>query len=128
MIQQPATIRIKNLRLRAIVGIKTEEKEHPQDIIINATIKCSASAAVTDNDIDSALNYRTICKALIRYAEQNTFELLEHMTYQALCLVMDHTQVLEAQVEIDKVGALRYADSVSISMSGQRPAAGEPWC
>ncbi|MFL0798287.1 MAG: dihydroneopterin triphosphate 2'-epimerase [Cellvibrionaceae bacterium] len=127
MSDQLATIRIKNLRLRAYIGIKDEEQANRQDVLVNVVIKCDAGAAITDNDISSALNYRTICKALIQFVEDNRFELLERMTHDALALVMENPQALRAEVEIDKVGALRYSDSVSISFVGVRDAAGEPW-
>lgn len=127
MNNQFATIRIKNLRLRTYIGIKDEERENKQDVIINVVIQCDAAAAVLDNEISSALNYRTICKKIIHFVEEGRFELLERMTHDVLALIMDHPQVLKAEVEIDKVGALRYSDSVSIAFVGARTEAGAPW-
>ncbi|MDZ7922981.1 MAG: dihydroneopterin triphosphate 2'-epimerase [Marinagarivorans sp.] len=123
----PAIIRIKNLRLRTYIGIKSEEINNRQDVIINAVIHCQVQAAVESNLIDNALNYRTICKAIIALIEDQRFALLERMTFEILDIVMSHPDVLKAEVEVDKVGALRYADSVSIALAGLRKNAGEAW-
>ncbi len=123
----PAIIRIKNLRLRTYIGIKSEEINNRQDVIINAVIHCQVQAAVESNLIDNALNYRTICKAVIALVEDQRFALLERMTFEILEIVMSHPDVLKAEVEVDKVGALRYADSVSIALGGSRASAGEAW-
>lgn len=125
--QIPAVIRIKNLRLRTFIGIKEEEVNNRQDVIINAVIHCHAQAAVHSNIIDDALNYRTICKAVIKLVEDQRFALLERMTFEILEIVMAHPDVLKAEVEVDKVGALRYSDSVSIALGGRRSKAGAEW-
>ena len=115
-----ATIRIKNLRLRTHIGIKEEEIKNRQDVVINAVIRYRADKAVAFNHIEQALNYRTITKQVIAHVEGNRFLLLERMTREVLDLVMAHEQVLTAQVEIDKPHALRFADSVSITLSATR--------
>lgn len=115
-----ATIRIKNLRLRTYIGIKDEEILNRQDVVINAVIRYRADKAMAFNRIEQALNYRTITKELIALVEEGRFQLLERMTREVLDLIMSHEQVLTAQVEIDKPHALRFADSVSITLSASR--------
>ncbi|GHA92499.1 dihydroneopterin triphosphate 2'-epimerase [Modicisalibacter luteus] len=115
-----ASIRIKNLRLRTFIGIKEEEIKNRQDVIINVVIRYRAAGAVQFNHIDQALNYRTITKHIISHVEDGRFQLLERMTREVLDIVMSYPQVLTAQVEIDKPHALRFADSVSITLSETR--------
>lgn len=115
-----ATIRIKDLRLRTHVGIKEEEIQNRQDVVINAVIRYRADKAVAFNHIEEALNYRTITKRVIAHVEDNRFLLLERMTREVLDIIMSYEQVLTAQVEIDKPYALRFADSVSITLSDSR--------
>lgn len=115
-----ALIRIKNLRLRTYIGIKDEEINNQQDVIINAQIYYDASNAVNDNCIDSALNYRTITKTIIQLVEQEKFLLLERMTQDILDIIMSNKQVLIAEVEIDKPHALRFCDSVSVTLRARR--------
>ncbi|HGE8485092.1 TPA: dihydroneopterin triphosphate 2'-epimerase [Serratia marcescens] len=118
--QPDAVIRIKNLRLRTFIGIKEEEINNRQDVLINVVIHYPADKARNSEDIADALNYRTITKAIIRHVEDNRFALLEKLTQDVLDIVKEHAWVTYAEVEIDKLLALRYADSVSMTMSYHR--------
>ena len=66
------------------------------------------------------MNYRTVTKALISHVEENRFALLERLTQELLDIVMQHPQVQYAEVEVDKPHALRFAESVSITLSAGR--------
>jgi D-erythro-7,8-dihydroneopterin triphosphate epimerase len=83
-----ARIRVKDLCLRTFIGINEDEILNKQDVLINLTILYAAQEAVRDNDIDHALNYRTITKAVIAHVEENRFALLERLTQELLDLVM----------------------------------------
>ncbi|SNY51540.1 D-erythro-7,8-dihydroneopterin triphosphate epimerase [Arsukibacterium tuosuense] len=113
----PATIKIKNLRLRTFIGIKDDEINNKQDVIINARIQYSANNAANSDDMNNALNYRTITKQIIELVEMNRFSLLEKLTADVLALASAHPAVHFAEVEIDKPHALRFADSVSLTLS-----------
>lgn len=115
-----ARIRVKDLRVRTFIGIKEEEILNKQDVLINLTMLYPAQDAVQGNNIEQALNYRTITKAIIRHVEENRFALLERLTQELLDLVMAHPQVRYAEVEVDKPHALRFAESVSITLTGHR--------
>ncbi len=116
-----ARIRIKDLRLRTYIGINDDEIRNQQDILINVTILYPAADAVAVNEIGKALNYRTITKALIAHVEGNRFALLERLTQELLDIVMQHPQVHYAELEVDKPHALRFAESVSITLSAEQP-------
>ncbi|MCJ1885695.1 dihydroneopterin triphosphate 2'-epimerase [Pseudomonas sp. NY15181] len=115
-----ARIRVKDLRVRTYIGIKEEEILNKQDVLINLTILYPAGDAVQVNDIEHALNYRTITKAIIAHVEENRFALLERLTQELLDLVMSNPAVHYAEVEVDKPHALRFAESVSIALAAQR--------
>jgi len=115
-----ARIRVKDLRLRTYIGIKQEEIDNKQDVLINLTILYPAVDAVQVNDIEHALNYRTITKAIIAHVENNRFALLERLTQELLDLVMEQPAVRYAEVEVDKLHALRFAESVSITLAAHR--------
>jgi D-erythro-7,8-dihydroneopterin triphosphate epimerase len=112
-----ATIRIKNLRLRTFIGIKDDEIQNKQDVIVNVRIRYQADQATHSEDIQDALNYRTITKRIIELVENNRFSLLEKLTAEVLEIASEHQWVRYAEVEIDKPHALRFADSVSLCLS-----------
>jgi D-erythro-7,8-dihydroneopterin triphosphate epimerase len=115
-----ARIRVKDLCLRTFIGINEDEILNKQDVLINLTILYAAQDAVRDNDIDHALNYRTITKAIIAHVEGNRFALLERLTQELLDLIMVNESVLYAEVEVDKPHALRFAESVSNTLAASR--------
>lgn len=112
-----AKIKIKNLRLRTFIGIKTDEVQNKQDIIINVAIHYRADQASQSDNMQDALNYRSITKRIINLVENNKFHLLEKLTNDILDIACEHSQVKFAEVEVDKPHALRFADSVSLSLS-----------
>ena len=110
-----ARIRVKDLCLRTYIGINEDEILNKQDVLINLTILYAAQEAVRDNDIDHALNYRTITKAIIAHVEGNRFALLERLTQELLDLVMSNESVLYAEVEVDKeTGKVTLLDFVAV--------------
>lgn len=113
----PAIIKIKNLRLRTFIGIKEEEINNRQDVIVNVQIHYSAQQAAVSDDMQQALNYRTITKRIITLVENNRFSLLEKLTSEILLIASEHPTVIFAEVEVDKPYALRFSDSVSLTLS-----------
>lgn len=115
-----ARINISNLRLRTYIGFNPEEKSKQQDVVINAEIRYRADKALISDDADDALNYRTITKRMIHHIEQGRFHLLEKLTADLLAIATESEMVIFAEVKVDKPQALRFADSVSVSLSGSR--------
>ena len=114
-----ATIKIKNLRLRTYIGINDDEIKNKQDVVVNVTIHYDAGRA-TDSDsdsVDDALNYKTVTKSIIALVEDNRFSLLEKLTAEVLNIAAEHHWVTFAEVEVDKPHALRFSDSVSLTLS-----------
>ena len=76
--QQPplATIRISNLRLRTFIGFNPEEREKKQDVVINIEIRYAVNEAALEDEVEEALNYRTVTKRVIRHVEEGRFLLV----------------------------------------------------
>lgn len=111
-----AVINITNLRLRTFIGFQQEEKNKQQDVVINIEIHYSAKKACLNDNVDAALDYKKITKSVIGFVEDNHFLLLEKMVSDVLLICSEHTSVTFAKVTIDKPHALRFADSVSLSL------------
>jgi len=117
MPDQTAIINIKNLRLRTFIGFNPEEQEKQQDVIINAEIHYPASHLCLTDHVEGALNYKTITKAIIALVEDGRFKLLEKLVSDVLEVCCEHDSVSFAKVTIDKPHALRFADSVSLTLA-----------
>lgn len=112
-----AVINIKNLRLRTYIGFNPEELQKQQDVVINAEIHYPADKAMATDDENNAVNYKVITKRMISLVEDGHFKLLEKLCADLLDIAKDHPDISFARVTVDKPHALRFADSVSITLS-----------
>ncbi len=113
-------IHIKNLRLRAVIGVFDWEREVQQDIVINAKIHFDGTQAAATDDIEQTFDYKAITKQVIKEVEHSRFHLLEKLAERILAVIMEDPRVEAASVEVDKPHALRFADSVSVSCEARR--------
>ena len=111
-----AIINISNLRLRTYIGFNPEEREKKQDVIINIEVKYQINNSALNDKVEDALNYKTITKQVIDHVEQGRFLLLEILVADVLKISGRHQSVISARVTIDKPHALRFADSVSLTL------------
>lgn len=115
-----ATIRITNLKLRTIIGINDWERKRKQTVLINITIHFDSSSSNQSDNIKDTIDYKDLTKRIIREVEQSQFFLLEKLCRFILDIVLQDKRVREVSVRIDKPGALRYCDSVSLELTQQR--------
>ena len=115
-----ATIQIHNLRLRTFIGFNPEEMEKKQDVVINIEISYRINESVLEDAVDQALNYKTVTKKVISHVEGGRFLLLEKLVAEVLDICSEHPDVITSRVTIEKPHALRFADSVSLTLEYQR--------
>jgi D-erythro-7,8-dihydroneopterin triphosphate epimerase len=120
--QAEATINIRNLRLRTFIGFNPEEMAKKQDVVINIEIRYRMQPAVLGDSVEEALNYKTVTKAVISCVEQGRFLLLEKLVADVLQICSQHPDITHSRVSIEKPHALRFADSVSLTMEHQPEA------
>lgn len=113
-------IEITNLRLRTYIGFNPEEREKQQDIVVNAQISYRADSAFMSDDVADALDYKHITKSMIAHVDNGRFMLLEKLTADLLTIAFESEQVKCAKVRVDKPHALRFADSVSVTLKAAR--------
>jgi D-erythro-7,8-dihydroneopterin triphosphate epimerase len=113
-------IRIKNLRLRTIVGINDWERNNFQDIILNIEIELDGTRVIETDDIKDTVDYKLLKRSILQEVEESRFYLLDKLAGHILRLIMENEKVHYAKVEVDKPHALRFADSVSVTCSSRR--------
>lgn len=114
-------ILIKDLEVEGILGINPDERLNPQPIRVNAVLHVDTAAAAKSDDIDDAVNYRTITKAMIAHIEQGDPMLVERLVAELadICFEADE-RIEEVEMTVEKPAALRHARSVGISIARQR--------
>lgn len=113
-------IQITDLLLRTIIGINEEERRKRQDVLINITLYADTRAAGQSDDIDDAVNYRTLTKQVINMVEASSFFLVEKLAAEIAAICLADPRVERARVRVEKPGALRFARSVGIEIERAR--------
>jgi dihydroneopterin aldolase/D-erythro-7,8-dihydroneopterin triphosphate epimerase len=115
-------IHIRDLLVRGIVGIKPDERVNRQDILVNAILWADLGPAAGSDDISDAVNYRTITKAMVNHIERGEPMLVERLAAELtdVCFAAD-PRVAEAEVTVEKPGAIRFAASVGVTIRRKRP-------
>ena len=114
-------IHISDLLIRGIVGINPDEREKPQDIVVNATMWADTTKAAASDDIADAVNYRSIAKAIIAHVENGEPMLVERLATELVGVCFDADSRVEAvELRVEKPSALRFAASVGITVFRKR--------
>ncbi|MDA0901866.1 MAG: dihydroneopterin aldolase [Proteobacteria bacterium] len=108
-------IKIKNLRLKTILGIYEWEQKAPRDIVINAIIHTDNNASMLSDDIEDTIDYDNIVNAIKELVTKNKFGLIEKMVGDVMDLIMQDQRINRCELEIDKIGAVENVDSFSIT-------------
>ena len=112
---------IRDLLLRTIIGINEEERRNRQDVLINITLHADIRPAGASDDIEDAVNYRTITKQVIRRVEESSFYLVERMAAEIAAICLEDPRVKAVDVRVEKPGALRFSRSVGVEIHRTRP-------
>jgi FolB domain-containing protein len=113
-------ILIKDLLLRGLVGIKPDEQVAEQDILLNLALVADLRPAGASDRIEDAVNYRTITKEIIALVESGRFQTVEKLATEIARLIVTRHPVTEAEVTVEKPGALRFARSVGVTVTRRR--------
>ncbi|MGI6375765.1 MAG: dihydroneopterin aldolase [Anaerolineae bacterium] len=111
---------IRDLLLRAIIGINPGERTNLQDVLINVELEADLRPAGASDDIDDALNYRTIAKRIAKLVDGSRYYLVEKLAAEIAALCLEDPRVDVARVRVEKPGALRFARSVGVEIERRR--------
>ena len=107
-------IEIHDLLVRCIVGINPEERVKKQDVIINLTLFADLRRAGQSDNIQDAINYKTLTKRVLDHVEESEYFLVEKMAHKIAEIAVLEFGIQRAIVSVEKPGALRFARSVGV--------------
>jgi D-erythro-7,8-dihydroneopterin triphosphate epimerase len=117
-------IRIKNLKLKTIVGVNAWERREAQKVVINVEIEFDGARAGETDSLDDTVDYKKMKQKILGHVESSKCMLLESLAQGILNIALDDPRVIRACVEVDKPKALRFADSVSVVCAADRRNSG----
>jgi FolB domain-containing protein len=107
-------IRIKDLRLRCIVGVYPEERREKQDVVIQVRMETDLGAASRSDALADTVDYKAIKKRIVSMVEASSYQLIERLAGRVAELCQEDPRVKAVEVEVEKPAALRFARTVSV--------------
>jgi dihydroneopterin aldolase len=113
-------IKIKNLKLKTIIGVHAWEKNIPREILINLEITPNNNKSLESDNIEDAIDYDALAHEIKNFLEKKHFKLVEKMANEIMKKIMEDSRIKKCKLEIDKVGALSFIESFSVTLEQER--------
>mgnify|MGYP001333305106 FL=1 len=107
-------IYIKDLRVETIIGIFDWERKVKQEVSIDMEFPFDCKRAAATDSIDDTIDYKAICKGVIKFVEDSSFQLQESLAEGIATLVKEEYNVESIKLRVSKPGALRGAKDVGL--------------
>lgn len=112
---------IEDLRIETIIGIYDWEREVKQTIALDIEMLADNTVAAASENIDDALNYKSVAKRLIGFTEGSQFQLVETLAERLAAIILDEFDVPWCRLKLSKLGAVTGSRSVGVIIErGQR--------
>ena len=113
---------IRDLRIETIIGIYEWEREVKQEVSFDLDMAADIRRAAQTDDIQYALNYKSIAKRIISFIQASEFLLVERMAEEVANIVLVEFSVPWLRLRVSKPGALRGSQDVGIIIErGDKP-------
>lgn len=109
-------IYIRDLLLRCVLGLTSDERRDKQDVVINLTLYGDLRGAGRSDRVEAGVDYKAIKKDVIAVVEGSAYHLVEALAERIAHLCLSYAWVQKVEVTIDKPGALRFARSVAVEV------------
>ena len=107
---------IEDLEIETIIGIFGWEREVKQIVKINVEMDFDNKSAGRSDNINDALNYKSIGKSIISMVENSSFYLVEKMAEEIAKLILKNKSISKVLVSVSKPGALRGSKNVGVKI------------
>ena len=100
---------IRDLRVRARVGVTAGERRLPQEVLVTLTLAADLAKACRSDRLRDTIDYKAIKKAVLAECEAKSYRLIERLAQRIAELALRDPRVERVEVTIQKPGALRFA-------------------
>jgi FolB domain-containing protein len=111
---------IKDLSARGIIGVHSDERKQPQEIVINIVLYSNTEKAGHSDDIGDTVSYSTIAKKVRAYAESAQRFTVEALAEDIAGLCLGEPGILKVQVRVEKPRAIRFAASAGVEIEREK--------
>ena len=113
-------IKIKNIKLKTIIGVYDWESQIERQIIINAKIQTNHEKSLISDNILDTINYDDLTSKIKDLVNKNRYKLIEKMAQEIMNLIMLDDRIESCKLEVEKVGAVENLEAVSVIIKEKR--------
>lgn len=104
------------LEIDTIIGIYDWERETKQTIVLDIEMAFDIQKAAETDDIQYALDYKTVSKRIISFVEDSQFLLVERLISEIANILRHEFNVPWVKIRLNKKGAISSAKDVGITI------------
>lgn len=112
-------IRIKNLKLKTIIGIYDFEEKIQRELIFNIELEVKNNKALKSDDVADTVDYDNIIK-IVKTIGKKRFALIEKMAAEIIDEIMKNKKIARCKLEIDKTKLYDDVDTCSVLIEKKR--------
>ena len=105
---------IEGLEVRTVIGIYDWEREIRQTVRLDLEMAWDTSKAAASDNIEDALDYKSVSKRLIAFVEASSFGLIEALAEACANIVLEEFGVPWLKLKMSKPGAVRGSENVAV--------------
>jgi FolB domain-containing protein len=113
-------ILIRDLRVTGIIGIHDDERNTPQEMLINISLSTDTRRAAETDDIRDCVNYQTIVERVKVQAETSKRLTVETLAEDIARICLETPQVRRVLVRVEKTQAIAYTGAVGVEIEREK--------
>lgn len=113
-------IYIRDLLLKCVIGIYPEERKEKQDVVINICLHANLRQAGKSDNFEDTVDYKAVKQRVLQLIEDSQYFLVEALAEAIAQACLEFDRVEQADILVEKPGALRYARTVGVEISRRK--------
>ena len=111
---------VRDLELKALIGIYEHEKTDPQRIIVNIDLSVKEGEGPKDDDIGHVVSYEIVVKKVEAIIAGGHINLVETLCEKIAASCLTDKRVMAARVRVEKPDIIKNARSVGVEIERAR--------
>ena len=107
---------ISQLACSALIGVHAYERVQKQPLSIDLELITAVDFGKQNDQIETVVDYSTICQNVLAWVEASSFELLESLTHYLLKQLLEDQRIQSVKLRASKPEAIAQAQSVAIEL------------
>ncbi|MGH8441385.1 MAG: dihydroneopterin aldolase [Nevskiaceae bacterium] len=110
------TIRIRGIKVEAIVGVHEWERKVPRPVLVDVELATDVARAAKRDALKDALDYAAVAQEITTFVSTSDFQLIETLAERLAQKLQQAFAVTWLRLEVHKPGAVPGAADVSASI------------